>query len=60
MIKQLFKRLLNEDRGIAAIEYGLLALLFAVALVGSFTSIGGDVQESYEDTGDQYTQANAV
>lgn len=60
MNRKLLTRLLRETRGIAAIEYGILAMVIAVALVGSFTTIGGDVGDQYENVGTEYEQANAV
>ena len=60
MNRKLLKRLLRETRGIAAIEYGILAMVIAVALVGSFSTIGGDVNDQYDRVGTEYQQANSV
>ena len=39
MSKQL-KRLLNDQSGATAIEYGLIAGLIAVVIIGALTSLG--------------------
>ena len=57
---RILKRLIDDTRGIAAIEYGLIAVIVAVGLMGSFLSIGDDVEDHYDDVGTQYEQANAV
>ena len=35
---------LKDDRGATAIEYGLLAALLGVALIGAFTALGDTIQ----------------
>jgi pilus assembly protein Flp/PilA len=35
------KKFLNDDNGATAIEYGLIAALIAVAIVGALTTLGG-------------------
>ena len=39
MIKRIVK-LLNDDRGATAIEYGLIAALIAVAAISALSSVG--------------------
>lgn len=43
MIKKLFK----NERGAAAIEYGLIAALIAVAAIGAMTSMGGNLSNTF-------------
>lgn len=40
-IRNYLRTLRAEDRGATAIEYGLIAALIAVAIVGSLRSLGG-------------------
>ena len=35
------KKFLKDDNGATAIEYGLIAALIAVAIVGALTTLGG-------------------
>lgn len=38
------------ESGATAIEYGLLALLVAVAIIGTFAVLGDDVETLFNDT----------
>ena len=40
-IRTIFNRLLAEQRGATAIEYGLIAALIAVAAIGGMSALGG-------------------
>jgi pilus assembly protein Flp/PilA len=37
---RIVRRLLGDDKGVTAIEYGLIAALIAVAAVGAMTTVG--------------------
>ncbi len=39
--------LLKDERGVAAIEYSLIAALIAVAAIGSFTLIGTSLSTTF-------------
>jgi pilus assembly protein Flp/PilA len=50
MLKKLkyhFSRLLNDERGASAIEYGLIAALIAAAIIGAVTGIGEQVHSTF-------------
>lgn len=36
----LFRQFLNDEQGATAIEYGLIASLIAVAIIGAVTALG--------------------
>lgn len=40
MIKHVTRRLLRDDSGATAIEYGLIAALIAVAAIAAFQAVG--------------------
>jgi pilus assembly protein Flp/PilA len=42
-IAQSMKQFLNEEEGVTAIEYALIAFLIAVFIIGSVTAVGGAV-----------------
>ncbi|QBY52349.1 Flp family type IVb pilin [Cupriavidus oxalaticus] len=42
------KDLLQDDKGVSSIEYALLGMLIAVAIIGSVFKISGAVKEMYE------------
>jgi len=42
-----FRKLLRNEHGATAIEYGLIAALIAVAAIGAMTSIGTKLNTTY-------------
>ncbi|MEG8098919.1 Flp family type IVb pilin [Candidatus Liberibacter brunswickensis] len=42
-----FKTFLKDNSGATAIEYGLLASLVALAIIGAVTSLGGKLNEVF-------------
>jgi pilus assembly protein Flp/PilA len=42
-------RFLKDESGATAIEYGLIAALIAVVLVASLTTLGGALEENFND-----------
>jgi pilus assembly protein Flp/PilA len=53
---KLFRRFLADEAGAAAIEYGLIASLIALALLGAWTALGGDLSERFFDIGAKVQQ----
>ncbi len=49
-----FSRILTEEEGATSIEYGLIALLIAVAIVVVVSNLGGKVTHLFEITRDAY------
>ena len=48
---KMFRKLLNNDKGATAIEYGLIAALIAVAAITTVRSVGTEVGGTFEDVG---------
>ena len=42
-----FRRFLDEESGSTAIEYGLVAAVISLTIIGAVTSIGGDVRSIF-------------
>ena len=42
-MKTLVSRFVNDQSGVTAIEYGLIAALIAVVIIGSVTLVGTDL-----------------
>lgn len=40
-------KLLKDEDGVTAIEYGLIAALIAVAAVGAFQAVGSDLSSTF-------------
>jgi pilus assembly protein Flp/PilA len=41
------KALVNDERGVTALEYGLIAGLVAVVIVGSVTALGNKLSSTF-------------
>jgi pilus assembly protein Flp/PilA len=46
-----FSKLFKDTKAATAIEYGLIAALIAVAMVGAVTSVGGKVGTTFNNVG---------
>lgn len=51
VVINLIGRLLGDDVGATAIEYGLIAALIAVAIIGAATSVGGNLATIFGNIG---------
>ena len=50
-MKNLFARFLNDQSGATAIEYGLIAGLIGVVVIGSVTVVGTKVSNQFTNIG---------
>ncbi len=57
-MKFINKLIRNED-GATAIEYGLIAALIAVAAITAMQSLGGELSNTFSGVDSQLTAANA-
>ena len=48
-MKTIFARLMKDESGATAIEYGLIAALISVALIGGAQTLGGALDEQFND-----------
>ncbi len=46
-MKKLIAKIRNAEAGATAIEYGLIAALIAVVLIGSLSALGGNVNKTF-------------
>lgn len=46
-----FRKLLKNEQGATAIEYGLIAALIAVAAIAALTTIGTNLKGTFEEVG---------
>jgi len=58
MSKQFIRRLIADQAGTSAVEYGVVAMLIAVALAGTMLSLGNEVETQYDTISTQYENAN--
>ncbi|WEX88621.1 Flp family type IVb pilin [Sinorhizobium garamanticum] len=59
-MKTIFARLLKDESGATAIEYGLIAALISVALVAGATTLGGQLNTLFVDLGGKMTTAETA
>jgi len=52
-MRNFFERLLSEERGATAIEYGLIAGLIAVVIIGALTVTGTSLKSVFESVSGQ-------
>ena len=57
-IRTTLRRLLADDRGATAIEYGLIAALIVIAMMGGLAALGGGAGGMWTDLSD--TLANLM
>ena len=48
-MKTLFARFRNDESGATAIEYGLIAGLVAVVIIGAVTLVGADIARIFNE-----------
>jgi len=55
---KIFKKLLLDEQGATAIEYGLIAALIAVAAITAMQSLGGELKNTFSTVSTTLTTAN--
>lgn len=55
---QLLKDFIKDESGATAVEYGLIAGLIAVVIIGALTTLGGDIKTLFEKISDGIKAAN--
>ena len=48
-MKNLFARFMKDEAGATAIEYGLIAALISVAIIGAVTSVGTELTSVFNN-----------
>ena len=56
-LKQLAGRLLGNSDGATAVEYGLIAGLISIAILGGLTTVGTEVAQNYDTIAKQVESA---
>ena len=54
---KIFARLLKDESGATAIEYGLIAALISVALIGGATALGSSLKGVFNSLSDEMKKA---
>lgn len=53
-------RLITDERGATAIEYGLIAALICVSAIAAMSTLGGSVSSSFTKVSTIFAAANAA
>ena len=56
-MKTIFARLMKDESGATAIEYGLIAALISVALIGGASTLGTQLDLTFDALGTKMTDA---
>jgi pilus assembly protein Flp/PilA len=46
-MRAFFAKLIQDEAGVTAIEYGLIAALVAIAAIGAMTALGGSLSSTF-------------
>ena len=57
---KLLKEFIQNESGATAIEYGLIVGLISIAIVGSATTMGSELNNLFTDLGNEYSSINAT
>lgn len=49
------RRFLKDEEGVTAIEYGLIAALIAVVIIGAVTAVGTDLDATFDKVANAIT-----
>ena len=59
-MKNIFARFMKDESGATAIEYGLIAALISVAIIGGATAIGNSLSSRFTAIGNAVTGAGGA
>jgi pilus assembly protein Flp/PilA len=48
MLASFFAKIRSDEQGATAIEYGLIAALIAVVIIGALTTVGADLNTKFQ------------
>ena len=54
---QFIRKMLKNEKGATAIEYGLIAALIAVAAIGAMTSLGSNLTSTFQTVSENMSAA---
>ena len=55
-----FNKLLRDEQGATAIEYGLIAALIAVAAITAMQSLGNELSTTFTTVSDELSESNTT
>ncbi|WP_019172631.1 Flp family type IVb pilin [Pseudaminobacter salicylatoxidans] len=58
-MKNIFARFMKDESGATAIEYGLIAALIAVVIIGAAGAIGTNLSDKFQTIADEISDAGS-
>lgn len=58
-IVQFIQKFVRDEEGVTAIEYGLIAALIAVVIIGAVSAVGTSLSDKFQTIADAVTSAGA-
>ena len=55
-MKTMFKNFVSDESGATAIEYGMIAALVAVVIIGALTTMGSKLNKTFTNVAGQLVQ----
>lgn len=55
-MKTMFKNFVSDESGATAIEYGMIAALVAVVIIGTLTTLGSKLNKTFNGVASQLVQ----
>ena len=56
---QFIRKMIKDEKGATAIEYGLIAALIAVAAIAALGTIGDELNSTFTKVGNELSNANS-
>jgi pilus assembly protein Flp/PilA len=56
LVQMLQARIASDERGAAAVEYGMLVALIAAVVIGIVFTLGGQIQAAFQAVSDGFNQ----
>ena len=57
-MKNMIEKFIREEEGATAVEYGLMAALIAVVIIGAVTTLGTNLSSKYSNAANQVQSAS--
>ena len=57
---KIFRKMMTNEKGATAIEYGLIAALIAVAAITAMGSLGGQLGDTFNTVSDEMSNGTAA
>lgn len=54
---KIFRKMLKNEKGATAIEYGLIAALIAVAAIGAMSTLGSNLNKTFQKVSGNLTNS---